>query len=343
MGREQVNGRLRPDSASISVIAEINTGHFGNLEAAAHACAVAKNSGASHIKFQSWSPESLFTRTHLEANSLERRMYQKFALSQEALLSLRMDCRRIGIGFGSTAYSPQEAEYLAEIDSDFIKIASMDIVSPHIIRAAAATQTPTIISTGMASLEEIKNAVYQFMDEGGKDLTVLHCTSLYPTPLNESSLGFIAVLQEELHDIPIGYSDHTQGVLAAATALGLGARVFEKHFTLDTSRPGFDNAMAESEEGLGAYISQLSALGKSVDMKDKVISEEEFSQSLKMRRSAHFAEEVSQGERLRLDSLEFKRPGTGIGYERVLSLLGLPLRRNVFVGELLEEDSVVQT
>lgn len=323
-------------SSGIEVIAEVNTSHFGNLENALHACAVAKEAGANYVKFQSWEPKSLFTATYLESRSVERRMYEKFALSSDELSLLRGECRTLGIGFGSTAYSPEEVIDLETMEADFIKIASMDAVSPPIIRAAAETGIHTIISTGMASLFEIRQAVDDFVSAGGSSLTLLHCTSIYPTPLRDSSLGNISLLQREFPSIEVGYSDHTQGSSAAATALGLGVRKFEKHFSLDTSKPGFDNVMAETSQGLAEYVSTLAALEQSIGEVERIISPTEAAMAQVMRRSAFFSSSLGKGERLTLESLEFKRPGVGLSYREALNLEGKTLKKDVVQGEMLE-------
>lgn len=323
--------------SSLQIIAEVNTSHFGSVENALRACEVAKDSGAHFVKFQSWAPESLFTRTYLESRSVERRMYEKFALAPDVLKHLRLECKKLGVGFGSTAYSPEEASHLGIIEADFIKIASMDAVSPPIIRAAAETKIPTIISTGMATMTEIEQAVEDFTSAGGESLTLMHCTSIYPTPLKESSIGNIRLLQSSFPSTEIGFSDHTQGSSAAAAALGLGVRKFEKHFSLDNSKPGFDNSMAETREGLSQYASILWSLEQSIAQAAKEISAAEAAQARVMRRSAFFTSNLSHGEPLKLETLEFKRPGHGLSYRDVLDLLGKNLNRDVEVGEMLDK------
>lgn len=323
--------------SQLQVIAEVNTSHFGSIESALRACNVAMESGANFVKFQSWSAESLFTSRYLESRSLEHRMYDKFALSSDDLRFLRNECKELGIGFGSTAYSSEEVIALENMEADFIKIASMDAVTPPLIQSAARTGLPTIISTGMATVTEIEQAVDDYVQAGGSSLTLLHCTSIYPTPLGESSLGNVAMLQSMFPDIPIGFSDHTQGISAAAAAIGLGVRVFEKHFTLDSSKPGFDNAMAETQEGLAAYVASLTALQQSLAQRERVISLAEEEQAKLMRRSAFFSKNLSQGAILTMDALEFKRPGHGVSYRAALALEGRRLDKNVEMGEMLQE------
>ena len=322
---------------SLNVIAELNTSHFGNIERALAGCATAKEAGANSVKFQSWTPRSLFTKTYLESRTVEHRMYEKFSLTPNDLAILRRECRQLGIGFGSTAYSPSEARHLERIEADFIKVASMDVVSPTVIQAAAQTQLPTIISTGMASMTEIEEAVDDYFSAGGSLLTLLHCTSIYPTPLEDSSLGNVVLLQRKFPDIPIGYSDHTQGSSAAVAALGLGARVFEKHFSLDISKPGFDNTMAETQEGLASYVATLSAVENSLAQAEKKISSAEKAQAQIMRRSACFSSDIVKGEPLTLEVLEFKRPGHGLSYREALSMEGVKLKKDMKAGDLLEK------
>ena len=143
--------KTRP--SSLTVIAEVNTSHFGEIKEAERVIEKAAALGAAAVKFQSWAPESLFTAEYLSSHSIEHRLYEKFALSKDELLHLRNFAKREDLMFGSTAYSVDEVDSLVDIGADFVKIASMDIVSPPILTAAAQTNLPTIISTGLASKE----------------------------------------------------------------------------------------------------------------------------------------------------------------------------------------------
>lgn len=324
--------------APLQILAEVNTSHFGNLENAKSACAVASNSGATGVKFQSWKPQSLYSQRWLDDNRVEARLYEKLSLSEQDLTQLREFAGELGLTFGSTVYSPGEVSHLAEISADFIKIASMDIDNSELLAIAAKSGIPVIISTGMASIDEISWAVNFFSDMGGQDLTVLHCVSLYPTELEESSVGNIRHFTELFPEVNVGFSDHTRGVYAAIAALVYGTRVFEKHLSVDKSKPGFDNAMAQSPEEFREYSSTLRKSLASIQQDRRELSHREIIQKQKLRRSAHYTRDLEPGNRLGQEDVVFLRPGDGILRDSLDTFLGYTLRIPVRQGEKISPD-----
>lgn len=325
--------------STLRIVAEVNSSHFGNVDAAFEACEVAMSAGATDIKFQSWSSKSLFTSAYLVRNPIEAKLYSKFSLDTSVLNQLRVRCQELGLGFGSTAYSADEIQDLAEMNADFIKIASMDIVSLDLLERAAKTGLKVVLSTGMSTFDEVREAVDVFLSAGGTNLTLLHCTSIYPTPIGSAALGNWVQLQNDYGAFcEVGFSDHTKGTEAAVALAALNCRFFEKHLSLDKSRPGFDNEMAEDRVSFERYASYLRSVTESLLIRDRVITPEEALMKLKMRRSAHYVSSLSPGQTLTLDSIEMKRPGTGMYYSDALDLVGRRLRCRVEGGELLKLD-----
>lgn len=327
---------LKSASNNPYIIAEINTSHRGDLNVAKETIVAAKEAGANAVKFQSWSPRSLFTETYLEERSLERRFFEKFSLSEDSLAELIDFSVSHGIDASSTAYSVSEIDFLnSSSHTPFIKLASMDLTNFHLVGHALRTGKPVIVSTGLSSNTEVIEALARVSDDIDSNLVIFHCTSLYPTPLRDSAIGNIKWLQALFPGIAIGYSDHTQGSTAAVMAASLGARVFEKHFSLDTTKPGFDNHMAADFENLSRYVEDIRDSVRSVETYDRELSNEELSQARTMRRSAFAAREIAQGSEVRIEDLIFARPGTGINHFGAEKFIGKVTRRRVEKDEMI--------
>lgn len=318
------------------VICEINTAHFGELQEGRRAIEIAKLAGASAIKFQSWTPESLYSGAYLRENSVAARLLGKFSLTASDLREMSTHCASLEIGFSSTVYSKQEIADLTSADRlDFIKIASMDLMSEDLIDKAIETGIPLVLSTGMASKGEVFQALDRIRDVGSQ-ITVLHCTSLYPTALESSNVGNISWLKRDFPEFQIGFSDHTLDSFASVAAVALGAEVVEKHMTFDKSRPGMDNAMAQDTEEFSDFVSTLGRAYLSVNSTERVLAQEEEIQAKVMRRSAHAAADLPKGHVLTIEDISFLRPGTGVPSGRQAELFGAKLTRCLPAGELID-------
>ena len=322
------------------VVGEINTGHFGDVALALDAVKKAGEAGCSCIKFQSWQPESLYTDRYLLKNRIEARFYQKLSLNEEALARIADYAHECGIGFTSTAYSESEVDFLASLKSvPFLKIASMDITYLHLIRHADRTGLPLVISTGMASKEEIFSAVNAVADPSS--VCLLHCTSLYPTPLEFANIDNVLWLIKEFPDCSIGFSDHTLGAVAATGAVALGARLIEKHVTLDKTKPGFDNAMALTFQELENFITTVSQVAVAKGIFERNLSELEIDQRQKLRRSIYTARQILKGEKIDYSMLQLKRPGIGLSVAELDIVIGRTALRTIDSGELIKKSDLV--
>lgn len=319
------------------VVAELNTSHRGDIEAAKQAIELASRLGADAVKFQSWRPESLYTRQYLEANSLEGRLFEKFSLTAEELRELVLHASAQGIQASSTAYSLDEVDALASLEAvPFIKIASMDFVNRPLVEYALSSGKPVVLSTGMTSPDEIREAADWILAAGVDDLTLLHCVSVYPTPFEESAVGTIAWLKNQFPGIRIGFSDHSLTSHAACMAAMLGVRFFEKHLTDDRSRPGFDNHMAMEASEFEQFVLDVHAASHVAQVRERVIPDSEREQAARMRRSAHAARPILAGQVIGVEDVIYRRPGTGIGYGQVESELRLVALEGIAAGSLLD-------
>lgn len=324
------------------VIAEINTGHFGETERAIYAIKVAAEAGCNCIKFQSFSPSSLYSKRYLEEHKIESRMYSKLSLHDDQLRELSEEALTSGIGFSSTVYSLTEAEFLAGLPNvSFIKIASMDIDNLDLIRGVCSLGLPVVLSSGMATIQEVAAAVEVCHESTDQKIVVLHCVSRYPTPIGDLNILNIDLLGRMFPNVEIGFSDHSEGTIAGGFAVVRGARVIEKHLTLDKARPGFDNAMALDAMEMREYVSNCHAASMSLGSFERVLTDAEIEQRQKMRRSLVYSMSLKVGELLTSDQIVLRRPGAGIPISRLGDVLGRRLLTDVEEGEFVRLDHLV--
>jgi N-acetylneuraminate synthase len=288
-----------------------------------------KRAGADCVKFQSWSEESLYSATYYEKNPIAKRFVSKFSLSNEAILDLSNYARQIGLDFSSTPYSVSEASFLVEsCKSPFIKIASMELNNLEFLKQLAELNTPLILSTGMGSFQEINRAV-QVITSINKDLTVLHCNSIYPTPFQDVNLNNIHMLREKFPEVAIGFSDHTLGIEASIGAAAMGAAVLEKHFTLDRSRVGMDNQMAIEANELNDLVKSVRNVNLALGSNERFLTTAELNQRNNMRRSIVTAHPITSGQIISREDLIFKRPGDGFQIEDLSLVIGKRVLRDL--------------
>lgn len=328
----EINGCGKP-----YFIAELNSSHNGSLERAKEMIDEAKKAGCNCVKFQSWTPDTLYSKSYYDENPIAKRMVAKFSMSEEKLDEAAEYCRGIGIGFSSTPYSEKEVDFLASLNPPFIKVASMEINNYPFLKYIAEKGLPVILSTGMADMEEIEKAVAAVESTGNRRLCLLHCVSVYPASAEMINLNNIIGLRERFPKYPVGYSDHTLGIEVPAAAVALGACIIEKHFTLDSSKMGWDNGMAMEPKQFAELVKACGNVKDSLGLKQRTVSEAELKQRLNMRRSIVAARDMSEGHVITASDLTAKRPGTGISPEMTEKLIGKTVRRDI------REDTLICT
>ena len=323
------------------IIAEMNSSHNGSLDRAIQMVDAAIDCKCDCVKFQSWTSESLYSDEFYHSNPINERIVKKFALDKTALREIATYCRNKGIDFSSTPYSEQEVDYLVdELNAPFIKIASMEINNLPYLRYIAKKRRPMILSTGMSTIDEIKAAVDAIEDTGNDQLCILHCVSIYPAKASEINLNNIVLLKNTFPNYEIGYSDHTIGYEVASAAVALGASVIEKHFTLDNSKMGMDNNMATEPETMKELVTACHNVYEAMGSYDRVLSENELLQRLKMRRSLVAKRNIEAGEVIQEDDIEAKRPGDGIPPTEEYKIIGHKLKRNYLKGYKIDIDNI---
>lgn len=305
------------------IVAEINSSHRGKISVAKEMIDSAKNCGCDAVKFQSWSADSLYCKDYYEQNPMFKRMANSFSLNPEDLLELSKYCNNAGIDFSSTPYSKEEVDWLVDkCEVPFIKVASMDINNLPFLKYIAKKNIPIVLSTGMATIDEIKLAVDTIEQAGNKNICILHCVSIYPVDAKSVNLNNMVMLKNRFPDYSVGYSDHTIGSEVACAAVALGASLVEKHFTLNKGKIGWDNQMATEPAEMKQLVINCQNVYKSLGLFERNVSSAELEQRNKMRRSVVAAIDLKAGQIIDESHLTAKRPGDGIPVSDYISLIG---------------------
>ena len=322
-------------------VAEFNTSHNGSVDTAKEMIRQAMEVGCDCVKFQSWSTESLYSKTYYDDNPIAKRFVKKFALNELELLDLAMYCKEVGISFASTPYSKQEVDFLIDqCDVPYIKVASMDLVTYPFLEYIAQKNVPIVLATGMSDLYEIKKAISVIEKAGSNKICILHCISIYPTESSSINLNNILGLREVFSKYPIGFSDHSLGCEMPIASVSLGAAMIEKHFTLDKTKIGMDNQMAMEPDEMKVMINQCRNVHTGLGNKDRIVSESEMEQRKKMRRSIVVTHDMKAGTIFQPEDLDMKRPGTGIPPENAQELIGKKLKINIDKDSLISNNDI---
>ena len=312
------------------IIAEIGVNHDGCIEKAKNLVDLAVSSGANAVKFQSFYAEDLATAdtpkveyqlktTGNKQSHFEMLKALELSVNDEA--EIFNYCKSIGVNFISTPYSLAAVKQLEQLGVEEYKIASADIVDIPLLEAVAATGKPVILSLGMASLGEIEVALNCFSHYKDEDIVLLHCVSNYPCSDSSLNLNVIKTLNATFQ-LPIGFSDHSEGIVAAPTSLALGACVIEKHFTSDKTLPGPDHRASIEPAEFKSLVENVRRVEKQLGHSKKEIQKEETTMALVSRKSLVYSRDLKKGHILERSDFSMKRPGTGLKWEYLENLCG---------------------
>ena len=328
----------------VFIIAEAGVNHNGDISLAKQLVDVAVAAGADAVKFQTFKAEKLVCKNAEKAdyqkettNQAESQleMLKKLELTEEMHNQLIDYCKEKGILFLSTPFDVDSVDYLIKLGIEIIKIPSGEITNYPYLRKIAQTGKKVILSTGMSSLEEVREAVEVLKEYGNKDVSVLHCNTEYPTPFEDVNLKAMITMRDEL-GIEVGYSDHTQGIEIPIAAVAMGAQIIEKHFTLDKKMDGPDHKASLEPHELKAMISAIrnveSALGTGV----KKPSNSEQRNIGIVRKSIVAKNEIKKGEVFSEENLVTKRPGTGVSPMKWNEIIGTLAGKNYKEDDLIE-------
>ena len=311
------------------VIAELSGNHNGDINRAFEIMAVARQAGADAVKLQTYTADTITIDHDGPGFTIEGGLWggkNLYQLYQEAYTpwewhqALFEKGRELGITVFSTPFDATAVDFLEELGAPAYKIASFEMIDLVLVEKVAATGKPLIISTGMANAEEIEEAVCAARLGGCRDLILLHCVSGYPTPPEEANLRVIPVLSDR-YKVPVGLSDHTQGVTTAITSIGKGASVIEKHVTLRRSDGGPDAAFSLEPEELDFLCREVKIAWSSLGSADFVRSQSE-QQSLTFRRSLYVVRDVEAGDSFSDENVRSIRPGYGLAPKHFPEIVG---------------------
>lgn len=329
---------------SIRIIAEAGVNHNGSIELAKQMVEQAKAAGADYIKFQTFRPEALvskyaekaaYQKETTGAGESQLEMLQKLALTQEQFCELKKYCEQVGIGFLSTPFDLESIDFLEGLHMDFWKIPSGEITNlPYLVRIAR-TGREIVMSTGMCSITDIEAAMDILQKNGAGAITLLHCNTQYPTPMEDVNLRVMHTLREHF-GVPVGYSDHTVGIEVPIAAAALGATVIEKHFTLDHTMEGPDHRASLEPDELRAMVAAIRHIEVALGDPAKTVTASESGNRTVARKSIVARREIRKGEIFDETNLTVKRPGNGISPMRWNEILGMQAIRDFEEDELIE-------
>lgn len=327
-------------SEKVFIIAEVGNNHEGDFSLAQRMVALAARAGVDAVKFQTIRPERFCSRK----NEQRFQTLKRFELSDEQFSKLAETARDEGIHFMSTPFDIESVDMLDALVPVF-KIASGDMLFFPLLKKIARTKKPVIMSTGMANLEEVRQARGAIEDVWrtqniNPGIVLLHCVVSYPTPINEANLQAIATLRGEFGDL-VGYSDHTLGIDAAVLSVALGARVIEKHFTIDKNHSTFrDHQLSADPAEMQALVERVRIASELLGSGQKSAGASESANIGPVRRSIVAARTLAVGHVLAADDLTWMRPGDGIAPGKEDLLIGKKLKIALECGDLIRLDDL---
>lgn len=343
-----IGGRIVGPAHPPYVIAEAGVHHFNSLELAKEYVLQAKIAGADAIKFQTYTAEKLVTRwapTYWDTDGSSTQ-FDVFAvrsrLGEAAYAALFELAADLGIHLLSTPFDLGAADMLASLGMPAFKIASGDLTFTPLLKRAAGLQRPVLISTGAATFEEVRTGVKTLLSAGAIGVALLHCSLAYPTKVADANLRRIEALRSEFPDLVMGYSDHTvpgESELACPLAVGLGASIVEKHFTLNALLPEDDHYHAVDPAGLTRLVKNCRDAWKATTGLAEMTAVEEAARR-GARRSIVAATHIVAGKRLEPADIDFKRPGTGLPPTSAPHVLGKRTLRAFEPDELIALDGL---
>ena len=326
------------------IIAEAGVNHNGSLDNAYKLCDIAKEAGADVVKFQTWITDNIITKSVEQASyqkentrrdESQYEMLKRLELGKEDFRKIKEHCDSIGITFASTADDEESLDFLISLGIPFIKIGSGDILNVPFLEYIGSKNMPVILSTGMSSIQDVELSLNALRCKGEPQVTLLHCTTDYPC--NNSDVNLLAMQTlEERFKVDIGYSDHTEGHRAAVAAVSLGARVIEKHFTIDKNMEGPDHKASLNPEELREYISEIRKTEELLGNGEKKPTENEIIISEVVIKRIVAKRKIEKGTVISEDVLTVKRNDRGLKASMWKQILGTIAIRDFNEDEGLE-------
>jgi len=334
MGKIKIGDQLIGDKEPCFIIAEAGSNHNGSLEQAKKLIDVAVEAGADAVKFQ------IFKAEELSADKEIQRMLKKFELRRDWIAELSEHAKRKNIMFLATPFDMEAVDLLDEINVPAFKIASGDLTDLPLIKYIAEKGKPIILSVGLGSLEEIREALDVIYSTGNRNVALLHCVVSYPTKPEDANLNVIKTLKREFR-VPVGFSDHTMEISVPIGAVALGADIIEKHFTLDRKLEGPDHPYALEPEELKIMVKGIRDVEKALGSGIKNIVGSEKQGLVEGRRSIFAKVNIPKGTTITRDMLSILRPAIGIEPKYIDEIIGKKAKRNINAHESITWDKIL--
>lgn len=328
------------------IIAEAGVNHNGSIENAFKLVDAAVVAGVDYVKFQTFKTGALVSKKAKKAeyqilnakdgDNSQYQMLKKLELSHDQHQQLISYCNENGINFFSTAFDPASLQYLKNIGLELVKIPSGEITNLPYLRKAAQLFSKVILSTGMATMKEIEDAVEVFQKNGVREITILHCNTEYPTPMEDVNLKAMLTIKKKF-GVDVGYSDHTLGIEVPIAAVALGASIIEKHFTLDRTMDGPDHVASLEPDELKSMVRAIRNIEQAMSGSGiKTPSRSELKNIKIARKSIVAAVDIKKGEVFTEKNITVKRPGNGISPMQWDSIIGQQASRDFKEDDLIE-------
>ncbi len=327
------------------IIAELSANHGGDIKRAKNSIKAAKESGASAVKIQTYTPDTMTLNCHREDFLIKEGLwkgYNLYKLYEEAYTPYEWHeelfdyAKKINITIFSTPFDETAVDLLEKLNTPAYKIASFEITDLPLIKYAASKNKPMLLSTGMANFNEVKEAIETIKKQDNNKILLFHCISNYPAEISDSQLGDINFLRESFN-VEVGLSDHTTTNLASILATALGANAIEKHFKLDEKECGPDSSFSIIPEQLKELVSDCNMTFEATKV-NKLMRPESENKNRKFRRSLYFVKDLSKNHILTKNDIKRVRPGYGLDPKYFDQIIGKKLIRNAEFGEPVSWD-----
>jgi N,N'-diacetyllegionaminate synthase len=329
------------------IIAEAGVNHNGDINIAKKLVDLAYEAGTDAIKFQTFKAENLVTKDASKADYQKKstkdgtqyEMLKKLELSYDEHVILKRYCEEKGILFISTPFDFESVDLLEKLNIPLYKISSGDLTNIPLLRYIGKLNKPMIISTGMASLGEVETAVDAIKKVGNEKISLLHCTSNYPTAYNDVNLNAMTTLKNAFK-LPVGYSDHTEGIEVPIAAVSMGAEIIEKHFTLDKNMEGPDHKASLNPMELKAMVSSIRNIEKALGDGIKRCNENEENTKKVARKSIVARINIRKGESITYENVTFKRPSGGLSPVFIDEIIGKVAVKDILIEDFITFDNI---
>ncbi len=345
----KIAGRKIATGLPCFIIAEAGVNHNGSLDTAKQMIDVAVEAGADAVKFQTFkaanlvtaqAPKAEYQQKNTGSSESQYQMLKRLELSAGAHRELLAYCQSQDILFMSTPFDEESADFLAELDIPIFKIPSGEVTNLPFLAYVARKQKPIILSTGMAYLSEVDEAVRVIQQNGCQELVLLHCVSNYPADPAEVNLQAMQTMSHAFQ-LPVGYSDHTLGNEVALASVAMGASVIEKHFTLDKNLPGPDHRASLEPAALTELVKGIRIVEQALGNGRKQPTPSEINTAIVARKSLVAAQDIGKNTLLSEAMIAIKRPGNGLPPSARPYLIGRRLNEDVSSGTLLSLDMLI--